>query len=54
MTFEEKYVPCYLLTDQMSLSGCLYFMRYWVGCDVINFKMYLIFLMKLFFPHEEK
>ena len=28
--FEEKYFSGYiLLTDQISLSGCLYFVRYW-------------------------
>ena len=30
LSFEEKYFPCYiLLTDQIPLSGCLYFVRYW-------------------------
>ena len=30
MNFEEKYRLWYiLLTDQNSLSGCFYFMRYW-------------------------
>ena len=30
MIFEVKYLSCYsLLTDQISLSGCLYFGRYW-------------------------
>ena len=30
MIFEEKYFPCYiLLLDQVSLSGCFYFVRYW-------------------------
>ena len=29
ITFEEKYFSCYiLLVDPVSLSGCLYFMRY--------------------------
>ena len=28
--FAEKYLTCYvLLIDQLSLSGCLYFVRYW-------------------------
>ena len=28
MIFKEKYFPCYaLLTDQIALSGCLYFVR---------------------------
>ena len=31
--FKEKYFPCYiLLTDQIPLIGCLYFMRYWAIC----------------------
>ena len=51
-----------LLTDQVSLSGCLYFVRYWVicvvivcypGCDVINFEINLIFLIKSFFLHDQ-
>ena len=30
MIFPEKYFSCYfLLTDQISLSGCLYFLIYW-------------------------
>ena len=33
LIFEEKYFFCYiLLTDQISLSGCLYFARCWVIC----------------------
>ena len=29
--FKEKSFSCYiLLTDQISLPGCLYFVRYWV------------------------
>ena len=29
--FREKYFSCYiLLTDQISLCDCLYFLRYWV------------------------
>ena len=35
MIFEEKYFSGYiLLIDQISLSGCLYFMRYWAVCVV--------------------
>ena len=31
--FEEKYFSGYIpLTDQISLSGCLYFVRYWTIC----------------------
>ena len=30
MSFEEKYFSGYiLLTDEISLSGCLYFVRFW-------------------------
>ena len=31
MSFEEKYLSCYyiLLTEQVSLPGCFYFVRYW-------------------------
>ena len=33
MMFEEKYSSCHiLLPDQISLSGCLYFVRYWAIC----------------------
>ena len=31
--FLKKYLSCYIsLTDQISLSGCLYFVRYCVIC----------------------
>ena len=31
--FKEKYFSCYsLLIDQVSLSGCFYFVRYWTIC----------------------
>ena len=31
--FEQKCSLCYiLLTDQISLPGCLYFVRYWAIC----------------------
>ena len=31
--FSTKFSTCYiLLTDQISLSGCLYFLRYWEIC----------------------
>ena len=31
--FQQKCPSCYiLLTDQISLSGCLYFLRYWATC----------------------
>ena len=33
MIFEEKYIYCYiLLPDQISMSSCLYFVRYWAIC----------------------
>ena len=31
--FSKKCAPCYiLLTDQISLSDCVYFPRYWAIC----------------------
>ena len=31
--FSTKIMLCYiLLTDQMSLSDCLYFLKYWAKC----------------------
>ena len=33
MIFQEKCLACYiLLTDQISLSDCHYFLRYWAIC----------------------
>ena len=33
--FSRKAFSCYiLLTDQISLSDCLYLLRYWVMCDL--------------------
>ena len=62
MIFEEKQFYCYIiLTDQISLSGCRYIMQYWPicvlwlfvpSCDVINFDINLIFLIKPFLLHE--
>ena len=59
MIFQEKCFSSYiLLTGQMSLSHCLYFLRYWVicvviicfpVCDTINFKINYSFLFKPFF-----
>ena len=57
--FQEKCFSCYiLLTDQISLSDCLYVFRYRAicvlqnfccpSCDVIRFKLNFIFLIKLF------
>ena len=65
MIFEEKYLSCYfLLTDQISLSGCFQFVRYWalyvlklfinqVVTYVISFEINLIFLVKEFFLQEK-
>ena len=57
----------FLLTDQISLSDCLYCLRFWdipdilcitsvclPGCDVINFEINLIFLIKSFFYMTKK
>ena len=56
--FEEKYFSCYIFwTDQISLSDFFYFARYWaicVSCDVKNFEINLIFLIKLFFLGDQK
>ena len=33
MIFQERYFSCYvLLTDEILLLGCLYFLRYWAIC----------------------
>ena len=65
MIFQEKYFSWYiLLTDQNSLSGCLYFFLEILGnmytvifcCpiyDVINFEINLSFLIKSFFYTTE-
>ena len=52
-----------ILTDQISLPDCLYFVRHWsymgivivffTGCDVINFEINLIFLIKPFFLRDQ-
>ena len=62
--FQEKYFCCYiLLPDQISVSGCLYFVRYWAicvlklfvhQCDIILFEIKLIYLNKTFFQHDQK
>ena len=61
---KKKRFSCHiLLTDQTSLSDWLYFLRYWAicvlqlcppGCDVIDFEINLIFLIKLLFSMFEK
>ena len=53
-----------LLTDQISLADCLFFLRYWIiyvlqffvqsGSDVTNFEINLIFLIKLCFYLTKK
>ena len=38
MIFQEKYSSCYiLLTDQISLPGRFYFLRYWAICALQMF-----------------
>ena len=33
MIFEEQYLSCYiLLPDQIAMSDCLYFVKYWALC----------------------
>ena len=52
--FSTKISSCHiLLTDQISLSGCLYFLRYWAIC-VLYFKINLIFLIKAFLYMTKK
>ena len=61
MISEEKYSFCYIvLTDQISLSGCLYLVgQYvyviicWPGCDAINFEINIILLIKPFLRHNQ-
>ena len=37
MTFEEKHFSCYIiLSDHISMSGCLYFVRHW-AISVLQF-----------------
>ena len=64
MIFEEKYFSRYiLLTDWVSLPGCLYFLRYWAMCivficctvcDIMNFEINLDLLIKPFFYITKK
>ena len=40
--FQQKCFSCYiLLTDEILLPRCLYFLRYWAICDVMNFEINL-------------
>ena len=32
MIFEEKYFSYFILSDQISMSDCLYFVKYWAIC----------------------
>ena len=65
MIFQEKSFPCFiLLTDRISFSGYLYFLRYWTiyelllfcfpACDVISFEIKFSFLIKPFFYITKK
>ena len=65
MIFQQKCSTCYiLLTDQISLPGCLYLLRYWTICvlqlfvsQVVTawiFKFNLIFLIEPFFLYNPK
>ena len=64
MVFQEKYFWCYIpLTDQISLSSCFYFLRYWVifallffrsACYAKNFEIDFSFLIKPFFCLTKK
>ena len=50
---KKKCLSCYaLLTDQISLPDCLYFLRYWLIC-VCTFEISLIFLIKPLFNITE-
>ena len=62
MISEEKYFSYVQLTDQISLSGCIYFMRFWTLCTFQffasklwrhKFETHLIFLIKPLFLHEQ-
>ena len=48
MIFHEKYFSCYILiTDQISLSDCLYFLRYLGICVLLLylFVIYFVFII---------
>ena len=52
MIFEEKSFYCYiLLPDQISLSGCLYFVRYWAIISHKAFDKTKIDLELVSLPH---
>ena len=49
MIFEEIYFSRFiLLSDEFTLSDCLYFLRYLAVCEVSNFEIHLSFLIKPF------
>ena len=55
MIFEEKCFACYtLLTDQMLLSDCLYFLRNQAICLLQLFVNHFIFLIKSFLYVSKK
>ena len=65
MIFEQKCFSCYiLLNDQISLSDYFYLQRYWAicalqffvsqVCDVKNFEINFVFLMKPFLYMTKK
>ena len=51
MIFTEKHFLRYILsTDRISLSACFYFLNFvcFPVCDIMNFEIYLSFLIKPF------
>ena len=57
---QGNQLQTFLLTDQIALSDCLCFLRYvhatvyFPGCDVINFRINLIVLIKPLFYKTKK
>ena len=48
--FHEEYFSCYVfLTDQTSLSGCLYFLRYWANMciEVICYQAFVVITFEI-------
>ena len=62
MAFQENCFSCFiLLTDQISLSDCLYFLRYRTICvlqlfvsQIVSFEIIIIFLIKPFLYMTKK
>ena len=53
MIFQQKCSSCYILsTDQISLPGCLYFLRYWTICVLQLFVIQVVtsWILKLALP----